>query len=122
VTGVAVGGVAMLTDIGSLADLTNIGTLFAFVLVCIGVIILRRTNAARPRPFRVPMVPLFPILGIILCATLMLSLPLETWGRFFVWLAIGLLIYFLYGVSHSKLGRGLDVGPTEDIPPPLIKT
>src|SRR5213079_1191802 len=84
-TGVAVGGVAMLTDIGSLADLTNIGTLFAFVLVCLGVLVLRRTNATRPRPFRVPMVPLFPILGVILCATLMLSLPLETWGRFFVW-------------------------------------
>jgi len=118
-TGVAVGGVAMLTDIGSLADLTNIGTLFAFVLVCIGVIILRRTNAARPRPFRVPMVPLFPILGVILCATLMLSLPLETWGRFFVWLAIGLLIYFLYSVRHSKLRRGIDVGETENIFPPI---
>src|SRR5205814_1578611 len=118
-TGVAVGGVAMLTDIGSLADLTNIGTLFAFVLVCIGVIVLRRTNATRPRPFRVPMVPLFPILGVILCATLMLSLPLETWGRFFVWLAIGLLIYFLYSVRHSKLRRGIDVGETENIFPPI---
>jgi APA family basic amino acid/polyamine antiporter len=118
-TGVAVGGVSMLTDIGSLADLTNIGTLFAFVLVCIGVVVLRRTNAARPRPFRVPMVPLFPILGVILCATLMLSLPLETWGRFFVWLAIGLLIYFFYSVRHSKLRRGIDVGETENIFPPI---
>src|SRR5438045_9251588 len=98
----------MLTDIGSLADLTNIGTLFAFVLVCIGVIILRRTNAARPRPFRVPMVPLFPILGVILCATLMLSLPLETWGRFFFWLAIGLLIYLLYCVRLVNLRCGID--------------
>src|SRR6202171_6024184 len=62
-TGIAVGGVAMLTDIGSLADLTNIGTLFAFVLVCLGVIVLRRTDRSRPRPFRVPFVPLFPILG-----------------------------------------------------------
>jgi len=52
----------------------------------------------------------------------MLSLPLETWGRFFVWLAIGLSIYFLYSVRHSKLRRGIDVGPTEDIPPPIIKT
>ena len=85
-TGIAVGGVAMLTDIGSLADLTNIGTLFAFVLVCLGVIVLRRTDANRPRPFRVPMVPTFPILGVILCAALMLSLPIETWIRFFVWL------------------------------------
>jgi APA family basic amino acid/polyamine antiporter len=121
-TGVAVGGVAMLTDIGSLADLTNIGTLFAFILVCLGVIILRRKDAARHRPFRVPMVPLLPLLGVFFCFVLMLSLPLETWGRFVGWLAIGLCIYFLYGLRHSKLRRGLDVGPTEDIPPPLIKT
>jgi len=121
-TGIAVGGVAMLTDIGSLADLTNIGTLFAFVLVCLGVIVLRRKDANRPRPFRVPLVPLFPLLGVFLCILLMVSLPIETWGRFFVWLAIGLVIYFLYSVRHSKLRHGIDVGPTEDVPPPLIKT
>ncbi|MCA1658025.1 MAG: amino acid permease, partial [Verrucomicrobiaceae bacterium] len=120
-TGVAVGGVAMVTDIGSLADLTNIGTLFAFVLVCLGVIILRRTEANRPRPFRVPGVPWLPILGVIFCAALMLSLPLETWGRFFIWLGIGLLIYFLYGVRKSRLARGIDVGPTEDVLPPPIE-
>jgi APA family basic amino acid/polyamine antiporter len=120
-TGVAVGAVAMLTDIGSLADLTNIGTLFAFILVCLGVIILRRKDGGRHRPFRVPMVPLFPLLGVIFCFVLMLSLPLETWVRFVLWLAIGLCIYFLYGLRHSKLRRGLDVGRTEDIPPPLIK-
>jgi APA family basic amino acid/polyamine antiporter len=112
----------MLTDIGSLADLTNIGTLFAFVLVCLGVIVLRRTNRERPRPFRVPFVPVFPLLGVVFCFTLMLSLPLETWGRFFIWLAIGLSIYFAYSVRHSKLRRGVDTGITEDIPPPLIKT
>src|SRR5436309_3132815 len=78
-TGVVVGLVAMLTDIGSLADLTNIGTLFAFILVCLGVIILRRKETNRPRPFRVPLVPLFPLLGVFLCVVLMLSLPLETW-------------------------------------------
>jgi basic amino acid/polyamine antiporter, APA family len=121
-TGVVVGGVAALADIGSLADLTNIGTLFAFVLVCMGVIILRRTQASRARPFRVPLVPLFPLLGVLFCFILMLSLPLETWGRFFVWLAIGLAIYFFYGIRHSKLRRGVDAGITEDIPPPLIKT
>jgi APA family basic amino acid/polyamine antiporter len=121
-TGVAVGAVAMLTDIGSLADLTNIGTLFAFILVCLGVIILRRKDGGRHRPFRVPMVPLFPVLGVIFCFVLMLSLPLETWLRFVIWLVIGLCIYFLYGLRHSKLRRGLDVGRTEDIPPPLIKT
>jgi len=121
-TGVAVGGVAMFTDIGSLADLTNIGTLFAFILVCLGVIILRRTEADRHRPFRVPMVPLFPLLGVLLCMLLMLSLPVETWARFVGWLGIGLLIYFLYSARHSKLRRGIDVGPTEDITPPIIKT
>ncbi len=121
-TGVAVGGVAMLTDIGSLADLTNIGTLFAFVLVCIGVIMLRRNDASRPRPFRVPFVPIFPILGVLFCLVLMLSLPLETWMRFVIWLGIGLVIYFFYGVAHSKLRRGVDTGETEDQPPPLIKT
>src|SRR2546429_6216356 len=66
-TGVVVGGVAMLTDIGSLSDLTNIGTLFAFILVCIGVVVLRRTDAGRPRPFRAPLVPMFPIIGVIFC-------------------------------------------------------
>jgi len=120
-TGVAVGGVAAVVDIGSLADLTNIGTLFAFILVCLGVMILRRTDANRPRAFRVPMNPIFPILGVIFCFILMLSLPLETWLRFFVWLGIGLLIYFLYSVRHSKLRSGIDVGETEDIPPPIIK-
>lgn len=121
-TGVAVGGVAAFVDIGSLADLTNIGTLFAFVLVCLGVIILRRKDPHRPRPFRVPLVPLFPILGAVFCGALMLSLPIETWLRFFVWLAIGLAIYFSYGMWHSKLRRGLDAGITEDVPPPLVKT
>lgn len=118
-TGIAVGGVAMFTDIGSLADLTNIGTLFAFVLVCLGVIVLRRTDRNRPRPFRVPLVPIFPILGIILCGALMLSLPIETWVRFFVWLVIGLVIYFLYSVRHSKLRRGIDTGETENTLPPI---
>jgi len=110
-TGIVVGGVAMVTDIGTLANLTNIGTLFAFILVCFGVIALRRTAPDRPRPFRVPLVPLFPIIGSLLCFGLMLSLSVETWVRFFVWLAIGLLIYFFYGVSHSKL-RGAKVEKT----------
>ena len=121
-TGVVVGGVAMVTNIGALADLTNIGTLFAFILVCLGVNVLRRVAPERPRPFRVPFVPVFPILGVILCIALMLSLPVMTWIRFFVWLGIGLIIYFLYSVRHSKLRRGVDTGITEDVPPPLIKT
>src|SRR5216110_3146811 len=121
-TGVVVAGVAMVTNIGDLADLTNIGTLFAFILVCFGVNVLRRVAPERPRPFRVPFVPVFPILGVLLCVGLMLSLPVMTWIRFVVWLGIGLVIYFLYSVRHSKLRRGVDVGPTDDIPPPLIKT
>jgi APA family basic amino acid/polyamine antiporter len=119
-TGVIVGGVAMLTDIGSLADLTNIGTLFAFALVCIGVIILRRTDPNRRRPFRVPMVPLVPLLGVFMCVALMLSLPILTWLRFFAWLALGIIIYFVYSIRHSRLQHGVDVGPTEDILPPPI--
>ena len=116
-TGIVVGGVAMLTDIGSLADLTNIGTLFAFALVCAGVIVLRKKDPTRPRPFKVPFVPVFPLLGVFFCAALMLSLPIETWIRFFIWLGLGLLIYFLYSVRHSRLRHGIDTGDTErDLP------
>ena len=118
-TGIIVGGVAMFTDIGSLADLTNIGTLFAFVLVCFGVILLRRKDPDRPRPFRVPFVPVFPLLGVFFCGALMLSLPIETWVRFFVWLVIGLVIYFFYSMSHSRLQHGTELGNTADtLPPP----
>jgi len=116
-TGIVVGLVAMVKDIGSLADLTNIGTLFAFILVCIGVIMLRRSAPERRRPFRVPLVPLVPILGVLLCFALMLSLPVLTWIRFFVWLIIGLVIYFSYGMSHSRLQHGADTGATEPTPP-----
>ncbi len=105
-TGIVVGVVAMVTDIGSLADLTNIGTLFAFILVSLGVIALRRSAPERKRPFRVPLVPLFPLLGVLFCFVLMLSLPVLTWLRFLVWLGIGLIIYFSYGVRHSLLRVG----------------
>jgi len=87
---------AGILEIGTLGDLTNIGTLFAFVVVSVGVIILRRTQPDYPRGFRVPWSPVLPILSIVSCVVLMLSLPLETWIRFVVWLAIGLVIYFLY--------------------------
>ena len=120
-TGIVVAGVAAVVDIGSLADLTNIGTLFAFILVCLGVNVLRKTDPNRPRPFRSPLVPIFPILGVILCFVLMLSLPIETWIRFIIWLAIGLTIYFGYGVRHSKLRSGIDAGTTEDEPPPFVR-
>ena len=121
-TGIVVGGVAMFVDIGSLADLTNIGTSFAFILVCFGVNVLRRTEPERPRPFRVPLVPVFPILGVIFCIALMLSLPVLTWIRFFVWLAIGLVIYFFYSVRHSKLASAASTRADRRQPPPIIKT
>jgi APA family basic amino acid/polyamine antiporter len=104
-TGVFVAGFAAVANIDEIVQLTNIGTLFAFVLVALGIIILRRTNPQQPRPFRTPWVPVVPILAILSCAYLMLELPLVTWIRFGIWLAIGLVIYFLYGINHSELRK-----------------
>jgi len=103
VAGLAVGIPAGIWDIGTFADLSNIGTLFAFILVSASVIVLRRKQPDRPRSFRVPLVPWFPMISILLCLILMMSLPLQTWLRFFVWLAIGLSIYFVYGRRRSEL-------------------
>jgi basic amino acid/polyamine antiporter, APA family len=103
VAGLFVGVPAGVWDIGTFADLSNIGTLFAFVLVSAGVIRLRKTEPERPRAFRVPLVPWLPLLSIFCCLVLMMSLPLETWVRFFVWLLIGLAVYFLFGKKHSEL-------------------
>jgi len=91
-----------------LGELVNIGTLLAFVLVCIGIIILRRTRPELDRPFRTPLVPLVPILGALACFGLMAALPADTWIRLFVWMAIGLAIYFAYGRAHSTLQTGSD--------------
>jgi len=102
IAGAAVGIPAGLVDIGEAADLSNIGTLFAFVLVSLGVLFLRRSQPERPRGFRVPFVPLFPIVAVILCVALMAGLLVITWVRFFGWLAIGLVIYFLYSRKHSE--------------------
>jgi basic amino acid/polyamine antiporter, APA family len=102
-TGVAVGVTAMFTSIDEMVDLTNIGTLFAFVLVCIGILILRRRDPGRRRPFRTPLVPLVPILGILSCGYLMTGLPWITWLRFALWLVVGLVIYFSYGIKRSGL-------------------
>ena len=101
VAGILVGIPSGILDIGTLADLTNIGTLFAFIVVSAGVIVLRRAQPDRPRAFRVPLVPFLPLLSIAMCLLLMLSLPLETWLRFVVWLAIGLAIYFVYGKKRT---------------------
>jgi basic amino acid/polyamine antiporter, APA family len=107
-TGVAVGLTAALLPIQDIAELTNIGTLFAFVLVCIGIWILRRVEPNLPRAFRTPLVPWVPILGVIFCGYLMLSLPLVTWIRFIVWMAFGLVIYFSYGRFHSRVAIASD--------------
>ena len=112
-TGVGVAVLAASVPLAELADLVSIGTLFAFVLVSAGVIILRRSRPDLDRAFSVPGVPWLPILSIAACAWLMVNLSVETWARFIIWLVIGFVIYFLYGIRHSRLGRGLkqaDVG------------
>jgi APA family basic amino acid/polyamine antiporter len=105
IAGAAVGIPAGLMDIGDAADLTNIGTLFAFVLVSIGVLLLRRRQPERPRGFRVPLVPLFPLISIVMCTGLMSGLTVITWIRFVVWLVIGLAIYIFYSRHHSQFKR-----------------
>ena len=86
-------------------EMTSIGTLFAFILVCIGVVVLRKKNPDVPRPFRTPWVPVIPFLGIAICSVMMYSLGEDNWLRLVIWLAIGLAIYFLYGAKHSRLRR-----------------
>ncbi len=106
ITGFFVATFAAFANIAEVVDLTNIGTLFAFVLVSAGVIFLRRTEPERPRPFRVPGVPYTPIISILACFYLMYQLPAITWIRFGIWLAVGLVFYFLYGYKHSVLRTG----------------
>ncbi|MBI5375045.1 MAG: amino acid permease [Candidatus Schekmanbacteria bacterium] len=106
-TGIFVGLLAAFVPLRILAELVNIGTLLAFVIVCGAVLIMRKTNPDAERPFRAPFVPLVPILGILICLMLMFSLPAENWLRLFVWLAIGLVIYFCYGRKHSVMARYL---------------
>jgi len=104
-TGVFVALAAAFIPLRILAELVNIGTLLAFVIVCAAVLIMRRTNPEAERPFRVPFAPLTPILGIGLCLLLMFSLPAENWWRLFGWLAIGFVIYFAYGRKHSVMSK-----------------
>jgi basic amino acid/polyamine antiporter, APA family len=103
IAGFVVGLPAGIWDIDTFAELSNIGTLFAFILVSAGVIVLRKKQPDRPRSFRVPFVPLFPMISILCCLILMMGLPLLTWLRFFSWLLIGLGIYFFYSKSRSTL-------------------
>jgi APA family basic amino acid/polyamine antiporter len=106
VTGVFVALWALIGDAGETYDLTNIGTLFAFALVSIGVIVLRYTDPDRPRPFRVPFVHFVGLVGAALCVFVMRGLPSLAWVRFGWWLVIGLALYFAYGYTHSTLRRG----------------
>jgi len=110
ITCVIVALVAGLTEIQTVGEMTSIGTLFAFVVVCAAVLRLRQTRPDAKRPFRVPFGPVFPVLGIVSCLYLMLSLPVLTWVRFLVWLDLGLIIYWFYGRTHSPLA---DTGEAE---------
>ena len=109
-TGVFVAIMAALLPLRILAELVNIGTLLAFVIVCGAVLIMRYTNPEAERPFRAPFVPLVPILGILTCVMLMFSLPVENWWRLLIWLAIGFVIYFGYGRRHSVLAKIRNAG------------
>jgi APA family basic amino acid/polyamine antiporter len=103
-TGVVIAAMAVLLPLEELAKLVNIGTLFAFIVVAIGVVILRRTRPDLDRTFRTPLVPFVPILSVLASFYLMLNLTASTWIRFFVWMALGLVIYFVYGARRSRLG------------------
>lgn len=91
--------------ISDLGHMVSIGTLFAFALVCIGILVLRKTNPELERPFKTPFVPLIPILGVIVCVLLMASLPIESWERLGIWLLLGFVIYFAYSKKHSKIRK-----------------
>ncbi|WP_250037291.1 amino acid permease [Paractinoplanes maris] len=105
ILGVLISILAALVPLSEIVKLVNIGTLFAFILVNIGVIVLRRTRPEMPRPYRVPWSPVLPLIGIAFAIYLMTDLPWDTWVRFVVWLAIGVLIYWLYGYKNSRLRR-----------------
>ncbi|MDB5274362.1 MAG: yeeF [Chitinophagaceae bacterium] len=96
---------AAFVPVSIVGEMTSIGTLFAFVLVCIGILVLRKTRPDLPRAFRTPWVPVVPILGIVVCFYLMYALPLDTWIRLFVWMAVGFVMYFAYGKKNSKLNN-----------------
>jgi APA family basic amino acid/polyamine antiporter len=103
-TGVFVATLSAVMNINEMADVCSIGTLFAFILVAAGILVLRRTDPHRPRPFRTPWVPIVPLAAIITCGALMFTLPIEAWIRFIGWMAIGIAIYTAYGFWRSRLG------------------
>ncbi|WP_238010382.1 amino acid permease [Dactylosporangium sp. AC04546] len=103
ITGVVVMALAAFVPLSELSELTSIGTLFAFVVVSLGVIVLRRTRPDLPRAFRVPLVPWLPLLSVLASVWLMLNLPVVTWARFLVWMALGLVLYFVYGIRRATV-------------------
>jgi APA family basic amino acid/polyamine antiporter len=105
ITGIFVALSAAFAPIGWVLELTNIGTLFAFMLVAIGIIVLRRRDPDRPRPFRTPWVPVLPLVSVAFCFYLIANLPPLTWLRFVLWMGIGALIYFFYSARHSRMRR-----------------
>jgi APA family basic amino acid/polyamine antiporter len=111
ITGALVALLAGFVPIVDLAELVNIGTLFAFMLVAAGVWLLRSADPDRPRPFRVPFVPLFPLVTVALCIWLMTSLDGVTWLRFFAWMALGLVVYFLWARHRSVVGHARERDP-----------
>jgi len=102
--------IAGILPISILGELVSIGTLLAFIIVCVSVMVLRKTRPEIERPFKTPFVPLIPILGALICFAQMAALPLDTWARLFIWMAIGFLIYFFYGRFHSKVRKQYDSG------------
>ena len=104
--GVVGASLASVTPITEVVEPGNIGTLFAFVLVSVGVVVLRRTHPDLPRAFRTPLVPLVPVLVVLICLYLMLNLAGWAWTRFFTWMAIGMAVYLLYGYRRSRLAKG----------------
>ncbi|MBI5630631.1 MAG: amino acid permease [Elusimicrobia bacterium] len=113
-TGIVVALLGAFVPLRILAELVNIGTLLAFVIVCAAVLIMRKSQPDAPRPFRCPMVPLLPVMGILLCLLLMFSLPAENWIRLVVWLLLGFGIYFAYGRHHSVLAKERSCGSSEN--------
>src|SRR5258708_1337046 len=109
IVGVGGGGFASTVPLAGLGEMTSIGTLLAFIIVCAGVWTLRIRRPELARPFRAPWMPVTSILGIVISFGMMLFLPLVTWIRLFVWLAVGMLIYFSYSRSHSKVQQGQSV-------------
>ena len=116
--GVIIAILAGFTSLSELAELVNIGTLFAFIVVAVGVIILRDTRPDLPRSFRTPWVPVLPILSVLASLWLMINLPAETWLRFGIWMAVGFVVYFLYGRGHSRLGERQRAAADQPAKPP----